>query len=59
MVGQIMKKVISIIMIACSKTAYSNFEIVQFEPDAPGEYKIVIKIVGASNIMEYVGLAIW
>lgn len=54
-----MKKVISIIMIACSKTAYSNFEIVQFEPETPGVYRIVIEIEEASNINEYVGLAIW
>lgn len=46
-------------LIACSETAYSNFEIVQFEPVPPGTYRIVIEIEEASNRTEYVGLAIW
>lgn len=45
--------------IATSTTAYSNFEIVQFEPVPPGTYRIVIEIVENSNRTEYVGLAIW
>ena len=45
--------------IASSTTAYSNFEIVQFKPEAPGVYTIRIEIVVESDRTEYVGLAIW
>ena len=45
--------------IASSTTAYSNFEIVQFKPEAPGVYTIRIEIVIESDRKEYVGLAIW
>lgn len=42
-----------------STTEYSNFEIVQFIPEAPGIYTIVIVLNGTSSTREYVGLAIW
>lgn len=46
-------------LVACSETVYSNFEIVQFIPEAPGVYTIRIEIVIESDRKEYVGLAIW
>lgn len=44
-------------MIAYSTTAYSNFEIVQFVPEGTGIY--TIKILGSTDSVEHVGLAIW
>lgn len=44
-------------LVTSSCTAYSNFEIVQFYPSAPGVY--TVKITGSSNIKEYIGLAVW
>lgn len=44
--------------LVCSSTAsYSNFEIVQFIPEDPAVYTIVV--TGATDNLEHVGLAIW
>ena len=46
-------------LVGSSETKYSNFEIVQFEPSASGEYKISITISGGSTVREYIGIAVW